>query len=91
MLWEDGLHLRRATRLVERALAYRSSISLKVNDRLADARSILAVLMLGATFGTVVDLEISGTDEDAALAAITEVFDTDVAEPETAAASERKC
>ncbi|MCP5520390.1 MAG: HPr family phosphocarrier protein [Verrucomicrobiales bacterium] len=75
--WKEGLHLRPATRLVERAKAFQSTICLKVNERLADGRSILAVLLLCATFGSVVDLEVSGEDEDQALAAVTAVFESE--------------
>lgn len=75
--WKEGLHLRPATRLVERAKAFRSSVSLKVNERLADGRSILAILLLCATFGSVVDLEVSGEDEEQALAAVTAVFESE--------------
>ncbi len=73
--WKEGLHLRPAAKLVKCARIFQSSISLKVNDRLADARSILAVMLLCATFGAVVDLEASGTDEAEALAAVTAVFE----------------
>jgi len=41
----------------------------------ADARSILAILLLCAVVGTVVEFEINGEDEDAVLTAITSVFD----------------
>jgi phosphotransferase system HPr (HPr) family protein len=75
--WKEGLHLRPATRLVGCAKAFRSSICLKVNERLADGRSILAILLLCATFGTVVDLEVAGEDEVQALVAVTAVFETD--------------
>ena len=73
--WREGLHARPATRLVRRALGFRSSIRLKVGQRMADARSIFAVLLLCASFGSVVEVEVSGTDEDQALAAITSVFE----------------
>lgn len=74
--WKDGLHLRNAARVVRRAKSFRSSIFLKVNDRVTDARSIVGILLLCATLGSVVDLEVSGDDEDAALATIASVFET---------------
>jgi len=73
--WQDGLHLRNAARLVKRARTFQSSIFLKVNERMTDARSVLGLLLLCATLGSVVDLEVSGEDEDVALATITSVFD----------------
>jgi len=74
--WKHGMHLRNAARVVTRAKSFRSSIFLKVNERVTDARSIFGVLLLCATLGSVVDLEVSGDDEDAALATITSVFET---------------
>lgn len=69
--------MRPATELVKLAMTFQSSISLKFNERLADARSILAVVLLCAAFGSVVDLEVSGDDEEEALAAMTAVFEAD--------------
>ena len=72
--WKEGLHLQPAARLVRLARASKSAICLKVGAKVADARSILAILLLCASVGTVVDLEINGDDEDATLTAITRVF-----------------
>jgi phosphocarrier protein HPr len=72
--WKEGLHLRPASRLVRLAKASKSAIWLKVGDQVADARSILAILLLCAATGTVIDLEINGEDEDAVLTSITSVF-----------------
>jgi phosphotransferase system HPr (HPr) family protein len=76
--WKEGLHLRPASRLVRLAKASKSVVWLKVGEKVADARSILAILLLCAVTGVVVDLEVHGEDEDAVLASITQVF-----EPET--------
>jgi phosphotransferase system HPr (HPr) family protein len=46
-----------------------------VGSRAANARSILAVMLLCATMGTVVNLEVAGEDEDAVLASIMRVFE----------------
>lgn len=75
--WTEGLHLRPASTLVKRALDFQSTISLKVNEQIADARSILAIIMLCASFGTVVEIEASGEDEENAMAAITAVFEAE--------------
>jgi len=72
--WKEGLHSRHATALVKRAMTFKSSILLKCKDQTADGRSILAVLLLGATFGTVLNLEAEGEDEDEALSAVSSVF-----------------
>jgi phosphotransferase system HPr (HPr) family protein len=73
--WEAGLHLRPTTRLVKLAQTFHSTIRLKTSGKTANARSILAVLLLCASFGTVLELEVSGDDEDETLPAIQAVFD----------------
>ena len=67
--------MRPASRLVQLALASKSVVCLRVGEKVADARSILAILLLCAVVGTVVEFEINGEDEDAVLTAITSVFD----------------
>jgi phosphotransferase system HPr (HPr) family protein len=74
--WREGLHLRRAAKVVDIARAFQSSVSLRIGQRVADARSIIAILLLCGTVGSVVDVEVSGADEDQALAAITSVFES---------------
>jgi phosphotransferase system HPr (HPr) family protein len=75
--WKEGLHLRPASRLVRLARASKSVVCLKVGEKVANARSILALLLLCAVAGMVVDLEINGEDEDTVLTSITSVFDPD--------------
>jgi phosphotransferase system HPr (HPr) family protein len=65
---------------VQCARTFQSSIALRVGHRAADARSIIAILLLCATAGTVVDLEVIGTDEEPALAAMIAVFESEDAE-----------
>lgn len=69
------MHLGPATRLVRLAKASNSAIWLKVGDKVADARSILAVLLLCAVSGVVVNLEIDGEDEDDVLVSVAQVFE----------------
>jgi phosphotransferase system HPr (HPr) family protein len=75
--WPEGLHVRPASRLVNAARRYRSAIRLKHGGKVADARSILALLMLGASFGAPLDLEVSGDDEEAAISEVATVFETE--------------
>jgi phosphocarrier protein HPr len=72
--WEDGLHLRPAAKLVKVAQRFNSRILLRIGSRLADARSIMNVLLLSATLGTCLDVEIAGTDEHEAERAVKEFF-----------------
>ena len=66
--------MRPAARLVQLARASKSVVCLKVGAKVADARSILAIVLLSAATGMVIDLEINGEDEDAVLSSITSVF-----------------
>jgi phosphotransferase system HPr (HPr) family protein len=72
--WPEGLHLRPAARLVRVAQGFRSTVSLKCGDRIADLRSILSILALCATLGTALDLEAVGDDEENAAEAVERVF-----------------
>src|SRR5437870_6472364 len=65
-----ALHARPAATFVKTAIRFRSKVSVGVNGRVADAKSILAVLALGATGGTVLQLNAEGEDARAALDAL---------------------
>lgn len=65
-----ALHARPAANFVKTAMRFRSRVTVSVNGRLADAKSILAVLALGATGGTLLDLSAQGEDAPAALDAL---------------------
>jgi len=73
--WKGGLHLRPATCLVRLAQASKSTIWLKAGKKVANARSILALLLLCAAAGMALDFEINGEDEDTVSHSITRVFD----------------
>jgi phosphocarrier protein HPr len=64
-----GLHARAAAKLVRAATAFRSSLKLARLDRgvVADAKSILSVLMLAASRGTELQVTAEGPDEGQAL------------------------
>lgn len=65
-----ALHARPAATFVKTALRFRSRVTVGVNGKKADAKSILAVLALGATGGTVLQLMADGEDAPAALDAL---------------------
>ena len=75
--WEAGLHLRPAMRLVKAAQTFRSTILVKCGDKLADARSLVSILLLTATMNTVLDIEVMGDDETAAAQALQQIFSID--------------
>lgn len=65
-----ALHARPAARFVKTAMRFRSRVTVAVGDKAADAKSILAVLALGATGGTSLTLSAEGEDSGAALDAL---------------------
>jgi phosphotransferase system HPr (HPr) family protein len=74
--WPEGLHLRPAGTLVRLAQASKSTILVKAGEKVANARSVLAILVLCATVGMALDLEIHGEDEDVVLCSIKRVFES---------------
>lgn len=71
-----ALHARPAANFVKTAMRFRSRVTVGVNGRTADAKSILAVLALGATGGTQLMLSADGEDADAALRALASCVST---------------
>ena len=65
-----ALHARPAATFVKTAVRFRSRVSVGVDGKVADAKSILAVLALGATAGTRLRLHAEGEDAPAALDAL---------------------
>jgi phosphocarrier protein HPr len=65
-----ALHARPAANFVKTAMRFQSRVTVGVNGKSADAKSILAVLALGAAAGTQLKLSAEGDDADAALDAL---------------------
>jgi len=55
-----GLHVRAATKLVQLASEFDADITLYGNEQVADAKSIMDVLMMAAIQDTVIGIRISG-------------------------------
>lgn len=65
-----GLHARVAARIVLLASRFKCRVALAFNGRTADARNIIAVMLLAAGAGSAVRIETSGADEREALEAL---------------------
>ncbi len=65
-----ALHARPAATFVKTALRFRSRLTVGSDGKVADAKSILAVLALGATGGTILRLSAEGEDAPDALEAL---------------------
>jgi len=70
----QGLHARPCARIVQAASRLRCNVSLVVNGRRANARSLIAVLLLSASAGTLVQVEVDGPEEVTAMREITALF-----------------
>ena len=77
-----GLHARAAAKLVSTAGRYASHVSLKLGSQEADAKSIMAVMMLAAAKGSLVEISCDGADEDQAMQALTELINDHFGEDE---------
>lgn len=70
-----GLHARAAAKLVSTASAFSSQLKIGKDGRMVDCKSIMSVMMLAASKGTELTLTAEGSDEEAAVAAITDLID----------------
>jgi phosphocarrier protein FPr len=68
-----GLHARPAAQIVERVRPFESDIAIEAGGRRANARSITALLGLGATVGDEIVLRADGEDAEEALDAVAEI------------------
>lgn len=67
---ELGIHARPAGLLVKKAAEFKSSITLDTGVKKADARKLMAVMMLGVKQGNTVIISVEGEDEEVAAAAM---------------------
>ena len=70
-----GVHARLAAQIVRLASRFRCSVSLAFNGRTANARNILAVMLLAASVGSTISIEASGPDEAEALEALSSLIE----------------
>ena len=72
-----GLHARPATFFIQKANEFKSSIWVEKEERRVNANSLLGVLSLGIVKGTTIKIIADGADEDAAIATLAELIDSD--------------
>lgn len=77
-----GFHLRAAGRIVKLTKTFASEVTVRYNGRSANAKSIMGLASLAAEFGTSVDIEVNGPDEDSALQALIHLIEVELAHPE---------
>jgi len=77
-----GFHLRAAGRIVKLTKTFASEVTIRYNGRVANAKSIMGLASLAAEFGTEVEIEASGEDEDSALSQLVDLIAVGLAQPE---------
>lgn len=65
-----GVHARPSAKIAQLAAKFRSNVSLAFNGRTANARNIVAVMLLSASVGSTITVETSGPDEVEAVDAL---------------------
>lgn len=71
---ESGIHARPATILVNEAVKFKSEISLALESKVVNLKSIMGVMSLGIYNGEIINIICDGEDEVQALSGLTDVF-----------------
>ena len=69
-----GIHARPSAKIAQLASRFSCSVWLVVKGRRANARSIVAVMLLAAAVGSTITIETSGADEREAIEALTDLI-----------------
>lgn len=77
-----GLHARAASKLVNCASQFESEVSISKKGNRVNAKSIMGVMMLAASKGVELELEVSGNDEKACRDALVELINNRFGENE---------
>ena len=77
-----GLHARAAAKVVSTANEFESTIIITKDGKNADARSIMKLLMLSASKGSNISVEVDGTDQRDAMQSIEKLFNNKFDEQE---------
>jgi len=77
-----GLHARAAAKLVSAAAGFGAEVTLEKQGQKVNGKSIMGVMMLAASKGTVLQVSVDGEDEEQALAALTSLIDDKFGEGE---------
>ncbi len=74
LLNKYGLHQRPAMKVIETASKFTAEVYLIKGDHRCNAKSIIDVIMLAAEKGTRLKVEAEGSDADAAVSSLVELF-----------------
>jgi phosphocarrier protein HPr len=76
-----GLHARAATKLVQLASKFPCDVEIVREDQVANGKSVMGVLLLCGSIGTVVDVRAHGEQADECVSAIGELIANRFGEP----------
>jgi phosphocarrier protein HPr len=65
-----GLHARASAKFVETVARFQADVTVRKDDAEVSGRSIMGLMMLGASKGVTVEVQASGPDADDAVAAL---------------------
>ena len=71
---QRGLHARAAAKFVSEASNFECTIAIMKDGKRVDGKSIMSVMMLAASQGSTLDIELDGHDEAAAFDAIEQLI-----------------
>jgi phosphocarrier protein HPr len=74
--YRTGLHLRPAKLFAMEAKKFASNVSVQYNDRMADGKSVISLLQLGARQGEKVWICTEGADEEKAIKELINILQT---------------
>lgn len=76
----DGLHMRPAMQFVDKAISFKSTITVINGDTSVDGKSIMQMSMLAATCGTKLTIRAEGPDASDAIQALQELVEVTLLE-----------
>lgn len=77
-----GLHARAAAKFVTLASRFESEVQLEYNGNQVNGKSIMGVMMLAASKGAIIRMEIDGPDEKQASQSLLDLINNRFGEPE---------
>ena len=77
-----GLHARAAAKLVQTASKYEADINISHNGKTVNGKSIMGIMMLAASKGTIIEVDCAGADEDQAMADLVQLINDRFGEDE---------
>lgn len=75
-----GLHARPAAQFVQKAASFKCKVKIAGNNKVADGKSILAVMGMGLIQNTKLTITAEGADEENCIAALKELIESNFGE-----------